>query len=154
MAGRNHRNTPNSILTDPKNLDIVAAQTLKPSASLEEIGQAVGLAPSNVCRRLKRIREALLTTDEVAISCGQMRALVPLCVAVYADAIAHGDVKAARDVLITNRVLVERHQHEFDPTNIAQVRDLLNKVPDAVLHAIAGDDTSASAQGEDVTSSS
>ena len=133
MAGRNKRNTPALILGDDKNKQIVAAKNLKPSATLEEIGEAVGLSPSAVCQRLKYIREALRNTDEVTIGNDQIRALVPLAVAVYAEALGNSDKDAARDILRTHGVLVDKRKYELDFTDPAVVRELFSKIPAGVL---------------------
>ena len=146
MAGRNKRNTPSSILEDGTNQQIIAAKNLKPNASLEEIGKAIGLSPSAVCRRMSNIKTALAGTDEVAISNDQIRALVPLAVAVYAEKLGHGDRDVARDILKTHGVIVDKREIKWDLKDPAAVRSLLQSIPSETLDAL--DDTDDSSSGD------
>lgn len=105
------RKKPETILVDSKNDEILEVKALAPDATLEEIGQAVGLSPSAVSKRLKSIRIALRETDEIKISIDQLRGLVPLCVAVYARKLAGGDKDVARDILKTHGILIDRTEN-------------------------------------------
>lgn len=102
---------PETVLVDGKNGEILGVKAVTPDATLEDIGQAVGLSPSAVSKRLKSIRIALRETDEVKIAIDQLRGLVPLCVAVYARKLAAEDRDVARDILKTHGLLVDRTEN-------------------------------------------
>jgi hypothetical protein len=108
VAGRKKGDTRIDDPGESKNAELLAIQSAIQGLTQKQLGDMVGLSRKQVNVRLKRLARKLVQADDITVAAELLRGAVPLCAAVVLERVASGDYQAAKDVLQTHGVMVQR----------------------------------------------